>query len=232
VWLAVAAIGLAGCAAKKSSADSDDLVFFEAGECKENSGLGEVYAGLKCIAWDTTDPEVTKIDLFNFEEDCSIDWQGEASVEPDGTVELRMVNPGCAGSDCVPCYWDFNFGVANVPANDELALRLLVGVWICPDEDEEPDPSRYETSLPQGSEPKGAICEYAAEGEYAIPGTVFMGCRAPEDPDPPCDQGLACAVGGENNEPLCHPTCEVDDDCPWGGVLACEDGLCRPANPW
>jgi len=223
------------------SDDSSDLVFFEGSGCKEGVP-GEVYAGLECIAWDTTDPEVTKIELFNFEDGCEIEWHGEASVEPDGTLELRLLNPMCEGGwGCGNCLYDSRFGVANVPQNDELALRLLVGIRICDDEvPEEPPalPDPIEVSLPQGSEPIGAVCRYAnwhRVGELEICGTVLMPCRTECDDDPvepPCDEGLECAGGEVVDEGVCHPTCEVDEDCPWGGVLSCQDGLCRPASPW
>jgi hypothetical protein len=219
-----------------TSSDSSDLVFFEGSGCKGEPG--EIYAGLNCIAWDTTDPEVTKFDLFNFVEACGLgpeSWQGEAFVEPDGTVELWALNPECEGGDgCPDCPYDAVFGVANVPTNDELALRLFFGNRIC-DGVWQDEPPVAEISLPVGSEPIGAVCRYG-EDHLGMCGTAFMGCRPCYDGDSvePCDEGLECAATEEGNEedPVCHPTCEVDEDCPWDGVLSCQDGLCRPANPW
>jgi hypothetical protein len=234
--------------------DSSDLVFFEASGCLGDSGDGLEYGGLQCIVWDTTDPDVTKIDLLMFDAACWEEWLGDASVEPDGTVELQVVQPLCGEvtPGCGDCLFDFSFGVANVPQSDEIALRVWVAVmWDCPDRPGEVDeigsPS-HELSLAGGSDATGAVCRYAAwyeldvlAQELGACGTLFMPCRTYggeacgdyDDPDiSPCDEGLVCADGEEADRTVCHPTCLVDEDCPWDGVLSCQAGLCRPTDPW
>lgn len=55
-------------------------------------------------------------------------------------------------------------------------------------------------------------------------------CGDEENPDVP-PEGLECAAGADVDELLCHPTCEVDEDCPWAGALSCQDGLCLDDCP-
>jgi hypothetical protein len=245
-------MGCGGC--DKASA----LVSFSGGTCKKEAtdsipgaafSLSEQYGGLACVTWAATAPDVTKIDLFNIAEACIAEWKGDASIDRDGTVELRLLNPTCGSAQCGLCLFDWSFEVSKVPQNEELRLRIVTDIWTgCGDEADDVghEPTIYDASLPQGSALSGVRCRFASYDGLAQQadalgtcGSLFMPCRTAEGPafctEPsatPCDDGLVCAAGDAADQVLCLLSCGTDGDCPWGDALSCQDGLCRPAAPW
>jgi len=236
------------CAGCGSGLDSS-LVAFEDSRCKSGHGEEDAaqarprnayaeYDGLQCFVWERLENDVLAITLTNFHAGCAVTWGGDAVLDGD-TVELRLTNLICAVAGCGWCIYDWSFEVSDVPEVDELPVR--VARRGCPDESFEVTDG---ATLPLGEAAAGALCrygnKYAVEqhaGEMGQCGQRFMPCTSAneeegfcwsEESSPPCTGDLVC----EPETNLCHQQCTSNDDCPLPGTVSCQDGLCRPVDPW
>ena len=252
--LLAAAAGIACSSNHGAGEASTNLVSFASSPCKKEStaagtassqqtlaaGLdGDALAGLKCIAWERASGDLLKVDLVNFEGACGAEWTGDAVVMADGTVALKLVNPEGKAAFCGWCLYDWSFEVRGTGSGDKLAISISI--------DTQPGSQPiegYQATLPVSSSGQGVSCRYAsyeALGSQAAAantcGTVGMPClgtsmcSASAGPRS-CSQGLVCDTNGTADQYVCLAPCSADADCPSGGALSCQTGLCRPTNPW
>jgi hypothetical protein len=234
-------LALSSCGANDSeSTGSPDggSVAFQSSACKKDNAQAlseaDARAGLKCIRWQPLDGGKLRFELTNFEGACGANWAGKANVG-EGGLELWATNPSCRIASCGWCIYDWTFDV-EAPADTSLALSVVTDP--CPGQQE---PARVTATLPLSTSPQGELCRYAHHGALSWQaaalgscGQAYMPCRGSDicgvgASSESCDTGLVCADGGAGQQ-VCHAPCTAD--CGPGGALTCQDGLCRPANPW
>ena len=246
--LALAALG--GC----GSGRGDNLVTFSGSACKKENTTSstqqallttlpsENFAGLKCIVWKRVEPDRLQVDLVNFEGACGAKWKGEALLDGTGGLALRVTNPGCLVASCGWCIYDWSFEVSGVSGQTDMPLSITRDT--CPGQ----QPSETaQASVPLATQAQGVLCRpanWSALGWQAMAtstcGTAGMPCLgtmvcptgASTSTPQTCATGLTCADNGNPSELVCLRPCAADADCAASGILSCQAGLCRPANPW
>lgn len=244
VWKAVAAIAVGVVSALSCGTGEDPLASFESSTCKSGHGAqvtfrasAEDYEGLQCIVWEPVE-DYLRIDLFNFSGGCSVPWEGDARVTPD-TADLRLIDPQEGGALCGSCLYDWSFELEGLDQSGDVTVRVFRD-W---EPGDGPDDA-ITVVLPLGEVTSGALCGYADGwlinqyawnhercGQEMMPCEVldendYCVCGTCEDPAVPCAEGLQCDL----ERTLCHAPCELDGDC--GPGRSCQDGLCRPGDPW
>jgi hypothetical protein len=198
-------------------------------------------SGLKCFAWERTDGNRLKLDLYNFEAACGAEWTGRATVDPNTGLNLTVSNPECLIAKCGLCIYDWSFDVSGIDTNEALPVHLAVDT--CPGKQ---DLKTYSTLLPIHERSSGILCNYAdfnALGWQAAAlsecGTLGMPCQGtsmcsqtPASTDTTCQNDLVCTTNGTDNESICAKPCSKDEDCGTLGVQKCASGLCRPKENW
>jgi hypothetical protein len=226
---------------ESSQSPSGAVVVFQSSACKKDEtnaqalSTADPHAGLKCIRWQPLDGGKLRFELTNFEGACGAKWAGKA-IAGDAGLELWATNPSCLLAACGWCIYDWTFDVA-APAVANLPFSIVTDP--CPGEQE---PERVTATLPLSTSPEGELCRYAHHGALSWQaaalgscGQVGMPCLGGSDmcsvgaSAEPCDTGLTCADGAAGLE-VCHTPCTAD--CGSSGILTCQEGLCRPANPW
>ena len=228
------------------------LVSFEAGLCKkeadDSSELGPMWIytvhdetaldGLQCVSWAQGDGAL-RIDLINFEEGCSAEWDGDAAVS-DNRVTLNVKNPECRQANCGWCIYDWSFEVEGV--DDSREVEVTIAVDDCPEESEI---ASFSAAIPAGQK-EGIVCRYANHnalvdqaGTLGEMGTLHMPCSGSEYPPQErpellCADDLLCTEvpNGNGKAPVCLAPCETDADCVLPDILACEAGVCQIADLW
>lgn len=192
--------------------------------------------GLTCVGWQRTDAGLI-LDLYNFEGACGARWTGDGALAADGTLEVRIDNPGCTIAACGTCLYDWSFELsARLP---EQAVPLAVVVSACPGEQE----SRRVTAA-LGAEASGLACTQASYGAltwqaaaHGTCGQTGMPCEGSllcgsgsVSTTGTCADGLACDNSVVATEPVCRVPCATVADCPRSDVYACDAGLCKPTS--
>jgi hypothetical protein len=197
------------------------------------------YSGLQCIAWERVNADRIRLDLVNFDGACGAQWQGQATV--DQMLSLRIYNPGCRIASCGTCMYDWSFDVSGVKPAAEILLAITVDT--CPGGTTQ-QTKTYELALPLEPD-HGVLCRYASWGglgwqamatgtcgALGMPCQGTMMCGGSTATSTSGQSGLTCGSNGHATQLVCLQPCTGDADCPGSGVLACQSGLCRPAQTW
>jgi hypothetical protein len=239
----------AGCGGTETNNPIDPstpLVHFEGSACKKDApdgggGLGESrqalmtasdYDGLQCIAWERGAAGKLSLQLINFRGGCSVTWDGQAEVNADGRVDLRLINPSCQVAGCGWCIYDFRFELSGVEPRPDLPLRI--GFVDCPS-----DPTvrwDYDTSLHLGEAKEGITCRYGDRSALTWlgqRGKKNLLCGGSGGPCPAtCADDLACTPVDGVDDGRCLAPCTADTDCFPSSVMTCQQGVCRLASAW
>jgi hypothetical protein len=191
------------------------------------------YAGLRCIAWELGEDSAL-IDLINFRAACGFEgfedetlWVGRGTQPREDLLQLIVEWDFEEQTGCPACEHDFSFEFASrVEAESldvEIATRSCTGNcdWL-----------RQSAALPVGESPAGNLCRYVpSHASTRDPRAIPLGTLHARSDDGQCESGLA-PIEVEDGLQICAATCSTDSDCPLSDVLACEDGVCRIAQPW
>jgi hypothetical protein len=247
--------GLAvACNSEELADTSRNLVSFVGSPCKKETSVAtpgstqqalvtqvdeRALAGLKCIAWEATGTDGLKVDLVNFEGACGAQWSGSATVDANGSLALRLNNPGCMVASCGSCIYDWSFEVRGVGSAS--ALPVSIGIDTCPGQQAL---ERYQATLPISSSPAGLVCrwaDYGALGWHAgatgacgtlhMPCTGTSMCSSTVTPRS-CNGDLVCDTNGTADQFVCLQPCAADTECPGAGAMSCQGGLCRTSQTW
>jgi len=234
-----------GCKKDNAKFNSSDGGISTATQALVATDYGTETRGLKCVAWEAIGDEQLKIDFYNFDGSCGAKWSGDASVADDGSLELGLANPGCAIASCGTCMYDWSFELGGVNVLKDVTVALSIDT--CPGQKPAAIPIRsVSLTLPTAARPTGIVCNYGdfgglgwqamALGECgteAMPCSGTSMCSAnPGATDPTCQADLICTDNGNADQRICARSCAADADCGALGILSCQAGLCRPANPW
>lgn len=201
-----------------------------------SAGSSESYDGFACMRWER-DGERVRLDAYNFEGGCHVNWRG--SAERRGTDELDLIvsNPSCVVAGCGSCLYDASFAVdtTTTTLDDSAEIRLIEA----PCEGERTSIGSWK--LQDGAESSGITCKYArgleehssrartcgqlhgtCRSEHGICGSVRPG----RETLPPCDEGLTCTKAG-NAGSMCLMSCTTSDECPLPDILECRDAVCQ-----
>jgi hypothetical protein len=247
--------GLAlACNSEEPEGTSGNLVSFVGSPCKKEASLAALgtaeqalvtqvderaLVGLKCIVWEATGTDGLKIDLVNFEGACGAQWRGSVSVDANGSLALRLDNPGCMVASCGWCIYDWSFEVRGVGSAS--ALPVSIGIDTCPGQRA---PETYQATVPISSSPAGLLCRWAnysalgmqagmtsACGTLHMPCTGTSMCSSTVTPRS-CNGDLVCDTNGTADEFVCLQPCAADAECPGAGAMSCQSGLCRTNQTW
>jgi hypothetical protein len=241
--LVMAALSSCGTGDSGSSdSPSSALVAFQSSACKKEAlssqalTAQEAEAGLKCIRWQPLDGGTLRLELINFEGACGAHWTGRVEKSESG-LELWAANPSCMIAACGWCIYDWAFDIEGVTGTD-LSVSIITDP--CPGEQ---TPDQVTATLPLSKSPAGELCRYAHHGALSWQasalgtcGQAYMPCRSADGmcalgtASTACEGGLVCGDAGEVGQQVCHAPCT--GDCGPTGSLSCQNGLCRPANPW
>jgi hypothetical protein len=223
------------------------LTHFESSACKtdanaESGSNGQTqqalvvassYDGLQCIEWEhgASAGDIT-LRLINFPGGCSVKWDGKATVDAPGTVDLELVNTGCTVARCGTCLYDATYDLTGITNAASLGVRI--GYVDCPTMGDVR--WQFETTLAMGTSPSGITCRYAplnsvlsskaCGGPNLLCGGASGICNST-----PCPGDLVCAPVSADDQ-RCLAACTTDGDCSPAGTLTCVAGLCRVAKPW
>jgi hypothetical protein len=243
------------CGNEQASEGNGNLVSFVGSPCKKEASAaapvgstqqalvtsvdGQALVGLKCIAWEATGTDGLKVDLVNFEGACGAQWSGSSTVDANGSLALRLENPGCRVASCGWCIYDWSFEVRGVGSSSALPVSITIDT--CPGQQAV---ETYQATLPVSSSPEGLLCRYAnwdALGWQAMAtnacGSLHMPCVGTSMCSSTvttlsCNAGLVCDTNGTADQFVCLAPCTVEADCPGAGTLSCESGLCRLKQTW
>jgi hypothetical protein len=206
-----------------------------------STNYGTETSGLKCFAWERTDENRLKIDLYNFEAACGAEWTANAVVDPNTGLNLTVSNPECLIARCGQCLYDWSFDVSGIDSKEALSIHLAIDT--CPGKQ---DLKTYSTQLPIHERSSGILCNYAEYNALGMQsaalgecGTLGMPCQGtakcsdtPASTEMTCQNDLVCTTNGNKNELICAKSCHEDKNCGTLGVQTCSDGLCRPKENW